>query len=79
MTLSTLKQSIYSSLCGHEGTTADIEKIKMEAMFNLMQATFITLQSSLSLDNQALAEGQQIFHILFTRYFQEKMEVSIDG
>lgn len=76
MTLSALRQNIYSSLYVSESTASD-SNIKMEAMFNLIQATFVTLQSSpsLSVDEETLLKGQRTFHTLFTRYFKETMEV----
>lgn len=73
MTLTTMKHNIYSSLCEPEGNTTN-NSVLIEAKFNLMQATFVTLQSS-SLDEETLFKGQATFHTLFTRYFKETVEV----
>ena len=74
MSLSVLRQSIYYSLCMPEVVAAD-NSVLMEAMLNLMQATFVTLQSGPSLDEETLFKGRQTFHTLFTRYFKESAEV----
>ncbi len=64
----TLKKSIYSFLCTDHC---------MEAMMNIMQAAFATLQSVPKLDGNILSNGCQIFKTLFRFYFTDTMEVSI--
>ena len=71
MNLSTLKCYIYSSLCEHKTDSNHL----MKAMLNLMQATYIVLRSSPSLDEETLIMGMNIFQPLFNRYFKETMEV----
>ncbi len=60
MSLPTLKQYIYSCM---DSTTL------VEAMLNVMQATFVTLQSAPALDRDILLKSQQTFFTLFSRYF----------
>lgn len=69
MSLPTLKQQIYDSLSEFEDSAV------REAMMNVMQATFVTLQSAPILDADILSKGQQIFDTLFSRYFKETMRV----
>ena len=71
MTLPNLKQYVYSALQGKEMNT-------IEAKLNLMQALFLTLQSSpdLEQDNEILCMGQQVFRTLYNGHFNKKMEVS---
>ena len=65
--------TLYHSL---SATTTDSKVLVMEAMLNLMQATFVVLQSSPSLDEQTLFTGQETFQALYTSYFKENiMEV----
>ena len=72
MTLSTLKQQIYSALVpGMRGRSQ-----LTEAQLSVMQATFLALQTSTSLDKNTVLESQQIFQILLNRYFNEKLQVS---
>lgn len=40
-----------------------------------MQATFVTLQSVITLDNDILTKGHQTFLTLFTRHFKEVIRV----
>lgn len=76
MTLPTLKQFIYFSLapespaggCG-----------LMEAVMSVMQATYLTLQTTPALDRDGLAKGQKTFQVLFTRYFNESRKVCVWG
>lgn len=74
-----LKESIYKTLYHSlsAATTTDSKVLVMEAMLNLMQATFVVLQSSPSLDEQTLFTGQETFHTLYTYYFKENMEVGL--
>ena len=72
MTLPNLKQNIYSAL----GVGKEIEEV--EGRLNIMQTTFLTLQISpdLSQDEEAVIKGQHIFRTLFSRHFDDTMEVS---
>ena len=51
----------------------------VEAKLNLMQTTFLTLQSSSDLqqDKDTVTKAQNIFTILFNRHFNESIEASI--
>ena len=71
--LPNLKQCIYCSLGDPEGKMDTVE-----ARLNLMQATFLTLQSSsdLTQDEDTVSKAQDIFKILFTRHFNESIEAS---
>lgn len=74
MTLSTIKQNIYSSLFVSENANDNSSNVKLDSMLNLIQATFIVVQSSLASDakfnEKAMQEGKKIFHVLYMRYFQ---------
>ena len=72
MTLPNLKQYIYSAL-GDKSP----EMTCVEARLNLMQVTFLVLQTSHELDDDVLMKGQQVFRTLFSRYFNEKSEVCL--
>lgn len=69
MSLPLLKQeNIYSVSVA---AASDISNAaKMETMMNVMQATFVTLQSSSMLDQDTLSRGRQIFLSL------DKLEVT---
>ncbi len=73
MTLPNLKQYIYSAL-GVGGT-------EIEGRLNIMQTTFLTLQISpdLSQDEEVVVKGQHVFRALFTKYFVDTMEASLEG
>ena len=79
MSLSTVKYNVYSALhipgCN---ATADSDVIQHEAMFNLVQSTYVILQSTTSLHEEGqetLMNGQHAFQVLFTRCFKESMKV----
>lgn len=61
-----LKQYIYVGLGGSE---------EAEAKLNVMQASFLAVQSKDRLDNDLLLKAQQIFTTLFTRHFNEEHQV----
>ena len=73
MTLPNLKQYIYSAL-----DDKSPEMMCVEARLNLMQATFLILQTSPVLDdgNIVLTNAYQVFQTLLNRYFDENLEVS---
>lgn len=70
MTLPNLKQYIYSAVGGDEMGG-------VEGRLNIMQTTFLTLQISpdLQQDEDAVSKGQHVFRTLFTRHFDDTMEV----
>lgn len=70
MTLPTLKQHIYRAI----GPT---QMNLIEARLNLMHATFLTLQSNANLDNDTLSKGYKVFQTLYSRHFDEKLEVDV--
>ena len=72
MTLPNLKQYIYSALGDRSP-----EMTCVEARLNLMQATFLVLQTSPVLDDDVLMKGQQVFRTLFGTHFNEKSEVGV--
>ena len=79
MSLPTVKYNVYSSLRLH-GSDSDV--IPYEAMFNLVQSTFVILQSTPTFEGnsqETLSNGQRNFHILFLRFFEpeESMKVYI--
>ena len=47
----------------------------IEARLNLMHATFLTLQSNANLDEELLVRGHKVFQTLFSRHFDENLEV----
>ena len=65
MSMPTLRQQLYSSLS--ESGDSSVR----EAMMNVMQAAFVTQQSS------DADEGQQVFNTLFSHHFKEAVKVNI--
>ena len=51
----------------------------VEARLNVMQAVFLAIQTSLSLREDILLKGQQVFQTLFNRHFTEALEVPMWG
>ena len=49
----------------------------LEAMMNIMQATFLVLQSSIVLNEDILTKGQKTFHTLFSLHFKNCKEVKL--
>lgn len=43
----------------------------MEALLNVMQATFLVMRSAPTLDNDILSKGDQVFCSLYSQYFDE--------
>ena len=74
--LPTLKQYIYHAIQS-EGCSSDLELV--EARLNLMHCTFLALQTSPQLDEGTLLKGRIIFQTLFSRHFNEAMEVCVCG
>ena len=72
MSLLTLKEYIYSTLCMGKAME---NGMLLEAMMNSMQAVFVCLQSGPTLDRELLLKGQGTFHTFLGRYFTEAMEV----
>ena len=73
MCLPMLKECIYQSFspeCGENG-------VLLEAMMNVMQATFVILQSVPELNEEALSKGQKIFSRLFTHFFMKAEKVNV--
>ena len=81
MTLPTLKQYIYYSFAvpepgeASDGAGSRDGSMLMEAMMNVTQATFVTLQTAPTLDSGIFSKGHQTFFTLFSRYFKETMKV----
>ena len=67
MSLSTLKHIIYSSLIVSETDTTDNVN---EAKLNIMQVTFISLQSKPENVDEAKM-GQEVFRSLFNEYHKK--------
>ena len=74
MCLQTLRNHIYYSLCLPD-VIPTASTALMEAMLNVMHATFVTLQSGPTLDKELLSRGKQTFLTLFSRYFKETVKV----
>ena len=70
-TLPTLKPLVYQSLVPDSGQDG------MEARLNVMQATFLALQTRPALNQDLIVKGQQIFQTLLTRYFTEDLRVNV--
>ena len=70
MSLHNVIESIYFSL-----NPSECNK-RMEAMMNIMQATFVVLQLVPSLDHDILSKGHQVFKALYMGYFSEDMKVT---
>ena len=71
MSLSTLKHSIYSSLLVSETDITDNAIHVDEAKLNIMQATFVTLQSRPEFDDDTTMMGQKVFHALYSDYYRK--------
>lgn len=78
MCLQMLRGHIYYSLCLPE-TTPTSSTALMEAMLNVMHATFVTLRSGPMLDKELLSRGKQTFLTLFSRYFKETVKVKVES
>ena len=76
MTVTVLKHYIYLSLSMPEAAgTVGLDFNLLEAKLNVMQATFLVLESSPSLNQDVLDEGLLTFQTLFNRYFKEGVQV----
>ena len=53
------------------GLTEVVHNTLTEAMMNVMQATFVILQSAPALKAEALSKGQQTFITLFESHFDK--------
>ena len=80
MTLSELKQQVYVALepQENEGALVDTRMEVVEARLNVMQAVFLAIQTSPSLEEDILLKGQQIFQTLYSMHFT-KTEVTYVG
>ena len=67
-----MRQYIYHSLSVYP----DVDNSALlEAMMNLMHATYVTLQSRPILDEENLSNGMIVFSSLFFHYFKDTMKV----
>ena len=71
MTLSAVKKSVYEPL----GSEAGGQRKVVEAKLNVMQAVFLTIQTSPSLREEILQKGLHIFKTLLNEYFTTTLEV----
>lgn len=72
LTLPTLKSQIYCALVpGKPGTSQTTE-----ARLNVMQTTFLTMQTSPVLCEDVLLKAQKVFQTLMTRFFDAQLKVS---
>ena len=71
MTLSTVKKSVYEPL----GSEARGLWMVVEAKLNVMQAVFLTIQTSPSLEEDILQKGLHIFQTLLNEYFTTTLEI----
>ena len=74
MAIPTLKERIYS--CCEPKPVHNNRVMMLEAMMNVMQAAFVILQSSTSLDKdmETLSVGYEVFVTLFSSYFDKTDE-----
>ena len=63
MVLPALRKCIYG-FCMHDNAS-------MEALMNVMQATFLVLQSIPTLDDDILSKAYQVFCYLYAQYFEK--------
>ena len=68
-----IKESVYHVTEAVD--TSGLDFNLLEAKLNVMEATFLVLQSNPSLNKDALDEGLHTFQTLFNRYFKEDMQV----
>ena len=47
----------------------------MDSVMNILQATFVVLQSASSLDEDTLSNAQQVFSAIYSSYFNVNEEV----
>lgn len=71
MTLSAVKKSVYEPL----GSEAGGQRKVVEAKLNVMQAVFLTIQTSPTLEEEILQKGLHIFQTLLNKYFTTTLEV----
>ena len=71
MTLSTVKKSVYEP----QGSEARGLWMEVEAKQNVMQAVFLTIQTSPSLEEDILQKGLHIFQTLLNEYFTTTLEI----
>ena len=69
MTLSELKQQVYMAL---DPQKSEIEML--EARLNVMQAVFLVIQASPTLD---VEKGKHVFQMLINKHFTESLEVHL--
>ena len=74
MNLSVVKQQVYVALESKEGRVGKGMDV-VEARLNVMQAVFVAIQTSPTLEEDILLKGQQIFQTLLNRHFTETLEV----
>ena len=72
MTVPILKQYVYSTL----GTSSK-DMIDVEAKLNLLQTTFLVIQTRPDLNDDVLREGWQVFSQLNSKYFDATCMVSM--
>ena len=71
MSLPTLKTYVYTSMAPGEGST---DAVGMERMMNIMQTTFILLQSSPSLGED---KGHKIIQALFSLFVTDRSRAKV--
>ena len=75
MTLPAVKKIVYGPL----GSEARGQRKVVEAKLNLMQAVFLAIQTSPSLETEILQKGLYIFQTLLNKHFTKTLEVSMCG
>ena len=75
MTLPAVKKIVYGPL----GSEAGGQRKVVEAKLNLMQAVFLTIQTSPSLGEEILQKGVYIFRTLLNKHFTKTLEVPMCG
>ena len=74
MSLPTLKSYVYTSMAPGEGSA---DAVGMEAMMNIMQTTFIVLQSSPSLGEDSLSKGCKTILTLLSLFVAERSRAKV--
>ena len=74
MSLPTLKTYVYTSMAPGKGST---DAVGMERMMNIMQTTFILLQTSPSLGEDTLSKGHKVIQALLSLFVTDRSRAKV--